>query len=65
MKGIIIRLFNPKLKLQETQLVFFWSALGVDIFYYILTRPIENNTFLTPVLMLKGTAYLHNPIYCQ
>lgn len=33
MKGIIIRLFNPKLKLQETQLVFFWSALSVDIFY--------------------------------
>lgn len=33
MKGIIIRLFNPKLKFQETQFVFFWSALGVDIFY--------------------------------
>lgn len=33
MKGIIIRLFNPTLKLQDTQLVFFWSALGVDIFY--------------------------------
>ena len=33
MKGVIIRLFNPKLKLQGTQLAFFWSALGVDIFY--------------------------------